>query len=42
MAEVKEQLQKALNKEVDVVMLNGLHTGVKERIKNEIKLIYEA
>jgi predicted nucleotidyltransferase/plasmid maintenance system antidote protein VapI len=42
MAEVKEQLQKALNKEVDVVMLNGLRTGVKERIKNEIKLIYEA
>jgi predicted nucleotidyltransferase len=42
MAEVKEQLQKALNKEVDVVMLNGLRSGVKERIKNEIKVIYEA
>ena len=42
MAEVKEQLQKALNKEVDVVMLNGLHTGVKERIKDEMQLIYEA
>jgi predicted nucleotidyltransferase len=41
-AEVKEQLQKLLNKKVDVVMLNGLQSGIKERIKNEMQLIYEA
>jgi predicted nucleotidyltransferase/plasmid maintenance system antidote protein VapI len=41
-AEIKEQLQKLLNKNVDVVMLNGLQFGIKERIKNEMLLIYEA
>jgi len=41
-AEVKEQLQKMLNKEVDVVMLNAVKFGVKERIKKEMQLIYEA
>ena len=41
-AEVKDQLQKLLNKNVDVVMLNGLQSGIKERIKNEMLLIYEA
>jgi len=41
-AEVKEQLQKILKRKVDVVMLNGLRVEVKERIKNEMQLIYEA
>ena len=41
-AEVKEQLQKLVNKNVDVVMLNGLGSGIRERIKNELMLIYEA
>jgi predicted nucleotidyltransferase/plasmid maintenance system antidote protein VapI len=41
-AEVQEQLQKLLNKKVDVVMINGLQSGIKERIKNEMLLIYDA
>src|ERR1035437_5316633 len=41
-AEVQEQLQKLLNKDIDVVMINGLESGIKERIKNEMLLIYEA
>jgi hypothetical protein len=41
-AEVQEQLQKLLNKKVDVVMINGLESGIRERIKNEMLLIYEA
>lgn len=41
-AEVQEQLQKLLNLKVDVVMLGGLHSGIRERIKNEMLLIYEA
>lgn len=41
-AEVKEQLQKILNRNVDVIMLNGLTSGIKERVKNDMQLIYEA
>lgn len=42
LAEVKEHLQNILNRKVDVVMLNGLKPGIKERIKNDMQLIYEA
>ena len=41
-AEVQEQLQKILNNKVDVVMLKGLQSGIKERVENEMLLIYEA
>ncbi len=41
-AEVQEQLQKIVNKKVDVVMLNGIRPEIKERIKKEMQLIYEA
>lgn len=41
-AEVKEQLQNILHRKVDVVMLNGLKSGIKERVKNDMQLIYEA
>jgi predicted nucleotidyltransferase/DNA-binding XRE family transcriptional regulator len=41
-AEVKEQLQKILNRKVDVIMLNGLKSGIKERVINDMQLIYEA
>ncbi len=41
-AEVQEQLQKIVNKKVDVVMLNGIRPEIKELIKIEMQLIYEA
>lgn len=41
-AEVKEQLQNLLHRKVDVVMLNGLKSGIKERVINDLQLIYEA
>jgi predicted nucleotidyltransferase/plasmid maintenance system antidote protein VapI len=40
-SEVQEELQKKLNIKVDVVMLNGLRPEIKERIKEEMQLIYE-
>jgi len=40
-AEVQEQLQKILNIKVDVVMINGMKSGIKERVENEMLLIYE-
>lgn len=41
-AEVQERLQKILNIKVDVVMFKGLQSGIKERVENEMLLIYEA
>ncbi|MFH2095200.1 MAG: nucleotidyltransferase domain-containing protein [Bacteroidota bacterium] len=41
-AEVQEQLQKLINRKIDVVMLSAIKSSVKERISAEMKLIYEA
>ncbi|MEQ8414595.1 MAG: nucleotidyltransferase domain-containing protein [Imperialibacter sp.] len=41
-AEIREQLEKAVGKKVDVVMLNGIRPALKKSIENEMQLIYEA
>ncbi|MEN8157769.1 MAG: nucleotidyltransferase domain-containing protein [Bacteroidota bacterium] len=41
-AEIKEDLTRAIGREVDVVMKRALKTSVKERIKPDMRLFYEA
>lgn len=41
-AEIKDQIQKALCRDADVVMLSAIRPQVKQRIYNDMKLIYEA
>jgi predicted nucleotidyltransferase/DNA-binding XRE family transcriptional regulator len=41
-AEIQEQIQTLAKRKVDVVMLSAIRPEVKERIKNDMKLIYEA
>ena len=41
-AEIQEQIQALAKRKVDVVMLSAIRPEVKERIKNDMKLIYEA
>jgi len=41
-AEIREQLEKAVGQKVDVVMLNGIRPALKKSIENEMQLIYEA
>ena len=41
-AEIQEQIQTLVNRKVDVVMLSAIRPEIKERIKNDMKLIYEA
>jgi len=41
-AEIQENLQKLITRKVDVVMLSALRPEVRERIKPDMKLIYEA
>ena len=40
-AEVQEKLRQLTNRRIDVVMLRALRPQVKERIKQDLKLIYE-
>jgi predicted nucleotidyltransferase len=41
-AEIKEQIQNVLKKEVDVVMLSAIKPQIKKQIENDLKLVYEA
>jgi predicted nucleotidyltransferase/plasmid maintenance system antidote protein VapI len=41
-AEIQERLRHMINRSVDVVMLRALKSQVKQRIQNDLKLIYEA
>lgn len=41
-AEIQEKIQQSINRKVDVVMLSAIRPQVKERIKKDMKLIYEA
>ena len=40
-AEVQEKLRQLTNRRIDVVMLRALRPQVKERIQQDLKLIYE-
>ena len=40
-AEVQEKLRQLTNRRIDVVMLRALRPQVKERIEQDLKLIYE-
>jgi len=42
LAEVQEQVKKIANRNVDVVMLKGLRSEMKNRINKDMQLIYEA
>ena len=41
-AEVQEKLRQIANRRIDVVMLSAIRPQVKERIQNDLTLIYEA
>lgn len=41
-AEIQEQIQNLINRKVDIVMLSAILPQVRARIKNDLKLIYEA
>lgn len=41
MAEIQENLRHAINSKIDLVMLSALRPQVKERIQQDLKLIYE-
>lgn len=41
-SDVRDKLEQTIRTKVDVVMLNALSLAIKERIKNDLQLIYEA
>lgn len=41
-AEIQEQIQNVIKRKVDVVMLSAMRPQIKDRIKKDMKLIYEA
>lgn len=42
LAEIKELIEEKINRKADVVLLSAIKPQVKERIKDDLKLIYEA
>jgi len=42
LAEIKEKLELALKKNIDVVMRNGIREDIQQRIEKELILIYES
>jgi predicted nucleotidyltransferase len=42
LAEIQERIQNVVKRKVDVVMLSAIKPLVKARIKNDLKLVYEA